>query len=83
MAVALIGRLNQDGGRATVYVDGKKSGQLLDAYIVKNTHDNALWHTYGLKPGEHTLKIVTLGTADPRSRGRVVAIDRAVIYRQP
>jgi hypothetical protein len=83
VAVAVMGRLDQEGGRATVYLDGKKAGSLLDAYIVKNTHDDTLWHTYGLKPGDHTLKIVTLGAADPRSTGQVVAIDRAVIYRQP
>ena len=67
-------------GRAEVDLDGKKSG-VLDAYIVERTHDNALWHTYGLKPGEHTLRIVTLADADPRSKGHQLTIDRAVIYR--
>jgi hypothetical protein len=31
--------------------------------------------------GPHTLRIVTLGKADSRSPGRVVAIDHAVVYR--
>jgi hypothetical protein len=83
VAVVVVGRLNQEGGQAEVYIDGRKSSYLLDAYIVKDTNDNALWHVYGLKPGRHTLRIVTLGTADARSTGQVVALDRAIIYRQP
>jgi hypothetical protein len=80
VAVALIGQLNQQGGRAIVYVDGKKAG-LTDAYIVERTHDNALWHTYGLKPGEHTVRLVTVPEKDPRSTGNQVSIEEAVIYK--
>jgi hypothetical protein len=82
VAVAVVGRLNQEGGRAEVYLDGKRKG-LADTYIVERTHDNALWHIYGLKPGEHTLRIVTTGTADPRSKGTLVVIERAIVYRKP
>jgi len=81
VAVALVGRLNQEGGRADVYLDGKKVG-VLDAYIVERTHDNALWHAYGLKPGRHRLELVTTGPSDPRSKGSTVAVAQAVIYRQ-
>jgi hypothetical protein len=80
VAVALIGRLNQEGGRADIYLDGKKVG-VADAYIVERTHDNALWHTYGLKPGAHTLRLVTTADADPRSKGHRVALERAIVYR--
>jgi len=82
VAVAIIGRLNQEGGRADIYLDGKKVG-VADAYIVENTHDNALWHTYGLKPGAHTLRLVTTADADPRSKGRKVTLERAIVYRAP
>jgi len=81
IAVALVGRLNQDGGRAEVHLDGKKVG-VLDAYIVERTHDNALWHTYGLKPGPHTLDLVTTDAKDARSKGSTVAVSQAVIYRK-
>jgi hypothetical protein len=81
VAVVLVGPLNQGGGRADVYVDGRKSRYPLDAYIVKDTYDNALWHAYGLKPGTHTLRIVTRDDADARSIGKSVTIERAVIYR--
>lgn len=82
VAVAVIGRLSQEGGRADIYLDGKKVG-VADAYIVENTHDNALWHTYGLKPGAHTLRLVTTADADPRSKGRKVTLERAIVYRAP
>lgn len=81
VAVAVIGELNQVGGRAEVYLDGVKHSVPLDAYIVPNTHDNVLWQAYGLKPGPHTLRIVTTGTADARSTGRRVAIRDACVYR--
>lgn len=80
VAVALVGPLSQAGGRAEVYLDGKKAGDV-DAYIVDRTNDNDLWHTYGLKPGAHTLKIVTRDSADPRSKGRKIVIERAIAYR--
>jgi hypothetical protein len=80
VAVAVTGPLTQQGGRADVYLDGKKVG-VADAYIVERTHDNALWHTYGLKPGQHTLRLVTTDTADPRSKGQTIALSQAVVYR--
>jgi hypothetical protein len=80
VAVAILGRLNQAGGRADVYLDGKKVG-IADAYIVERTHDNVLWHAYGLKPGDHTVRLVTTENADARSQGRAFAIERAVVYR--
>jgi hypothetical protein len=82
VAVAIIGRLNQEGGRADIYLDGKKV-DVADAYIVERTHDNALWHTYGLKPGDHTLRLVTTADADPRSKDHKVALERAIVYRAP
>ncbi len=79
-AVALVGTYTQEGGRADVYLDGKKVGAL-DAYIVDGTNDNDLWHAYGLKPGPHTLRVVTRDDADPRSKGKDVLIERAIVYR--
>ena len=80
VAVALVGDLNQSGGKADVYLDGKKVA-VADAYIVENTHDNMLWNVYGLKAGEHAVRLVTRGEADPRSKGKRVSLNRAVIYR--
>jgi hypothetical protein len=82
VAVAVVGRLTQEGGRAEVYLDGKRKG-VADAYIVERTHDNALWHVYGLKSGDHTLRLVTTGEADPRSKGSLISVERAVVFRKP
>jgi hypothetical protein len=79
-AVQLIGNLTQDGGRADVYLDGEKAGEF-DAWIPERTHDNALWHTYGLTPGRHVLRIVTREDAHAQSKGRNVVITRALIFR--
>jgi hypothetical protein len=80
VAVAILGGLAQDGGRADIYLDGKKMGTA-DAYIVERTHDNVLWNTYGLRPGNHTVRLVTTGAADQRSKGKRVSIQGAVVYR--
>jgi hypothetical protein len=79
-AVAIVGNYTQDGGRADVYLDGKR-GAMIDAYVVPGTHDNDLWHIYGLKPGMHTVRIVKRDDADPRSEGKKLVISSAVTYR--
>ena len=80
VAFALVGELSQAGGRADVYLDGHMAGQL-DAFITERTHDNALWHVYGLDAGAHTVRIVMRGDADARSKGKTVVIQRAITYR--
>jgi hypothetical protein len=79
VAVALLGPLSQDGGRAEVFLDGRKVGEG-DSYIVPNTHDNVLWNVYDLKNGPHTLRLVTTDSADSRSNGKRVGISGAVVY---
>ncbi len=78
--VALAGDLSAEGGRADVYVDGKKSDLVADAYIVPKTHDNDLWRIHGLKPGNHELRLVMRDDTDPRSQGRKLTISRAILY---
>jgi len=79
--VALVGDLSADGGRADVYVDGVKTELVADAYVVPHTHDNDLWRIHGLAGGDHLLRLVVRQDADPRSAGRTVSLNRAVIYR--
>ena len=79
VAVALLGRLDQRQGRSEVYLDDHELG-IADGYIVERTHDNGLWHTYGLAPGRHTLRIVTLGEKDARSLGTEVALGQVIVY---
>jgi hypothetical protein len=78
--VALAGDLSQEGGRADVYLDRVKSELVADAYIVPKTYDHDLWRIHGLKPGEHTLRLVMRDDADPRSHGQKLTIGGAVVY---
>jgi hypothetical protein len=78
--LGLVGQLAENGGRADVYVDGKKSDLVADAYIVPNTIDRDLWRVYGLEPGEHTVRIVVRDDADSRSSGRKIIISRAIVF---
>jgi hypothetical protein len=79
-AVAVVGDMSQRGGRADVYLDGRPARRA-DAYVPERTHDNDLWHVYGLPPGQHTVRIVVRADADPRSQGHDVSIREAVVYR--
>ena len=78
--VAVVGSMTQEGGRADVWLDGAKQELLLDAWIPERTFDNDYWHVTGLSPGRHTLRIVVRDDADPRSKGRLIAIERAIVY---
>jgi hypothetical protein len=78
-AVAVVGYLTTAGGKADVYLDGAHVGQI-NAFIGERTYDSDLWHAYGLQEGPHTLRIVTLEEADPRSAGYRIAIHRAVVF---
>lgn len=80
VAICVLGPMTQAGGRADVFLDGKKMDNI-DAYVVERTFDYDLWRAYDLKPGKHTLRIVTRDDADPRSKGKNVILRRAIIYR--
>jgi hypothetical protein len=77
--VAIVGTMNQEGGRADVYLDGAKAGEV-DAWIPERTYDNDYWHVTGLGNGPHAVRIVVRGDADARSKGRLLQIERAVVY---
>jgi ADP-ribosylglycohydrolase len=79
-ALAVVGDMTPEGGRADVYLDGERA-HAIDAYVAGRTHDNDVWHVYGLAQGPHTLRIVTRADADPRSKGTTISIAEAVVYR--
>jgi hypothetical protein len=78
--IGLSGNLSENGGRADVYIDGAKSDLVADAYIMPNTHDVDLWRIFGLKPGEHTMRLVIRDDADPKSAGHLIMLTRAIVY---
>jgi hypothetical protein len=77
--VALVGTMGQQGGRADVWLDGKRAGEI-DAWIPERTTDSDYWHVTGLRAGKHAVRIVVRGDADARSTGRRVRIERAIVY---
>jgi hypothetical protein len=77
--IALVGAMAQDGGRADVYLDGAKAGEV-DAWIPERTNDNDYWHVTGLANGPHTVRIVVRPDADARSKGRAIRLERAIVY---
>ena len=77
--VAIVGRCSQEGGRADVFLDGERVGEV-DAWIPKNTHDNDYWHVNGLPARKHSVRIVVRPDADARSSGKKIQIVRAVVY---
>jgi len=78
-AVAIVGRCTQEGGRADVFLDGEKVGEI-DAWIPKNTSDDDYWHVSGLPAGKHSVRIVLRADTDARSTGTKLQIERAVVY---
>jgi hypothetical protein len=78
--LGIVGQLVENGGRADIYIDGKKSDLAADAYIVPNTIDRDLWRIFGLAPGEHTFRLVVRDDSDPRSTGRKIIVSRAIVY---
>jgi len=77
--VAIVGTMTQEGGRADVYLDGAKAGEI-DAWIPERTNDNDYWHVTGLANGPHTVRIVVRDDADTRSKGRAIRLERAIVY---
>ncbi len=77
--VALQGTMTQQGGRADVWLDGKRAG-VMDQWIPARTNDDDCWHVTGLADGRHVVRIVVRTDADSRSSGRRVTIIRAVVY---
>jgi hypothetical protein len=77
--VAIVGTMTQGGGRADVVLDGAKAGEI-DAWIPERTHDNDYWHVTGLANGRHTVRIVVRADADTRSKGRLIQVERAIVF---
>lgn len=80
VAVVLLGPLDQSGGRADVFIDGRRVG-IADAFIPDRTYDHCIWHAYGLKPGSHTLRVVSKGAHSAQSAGNRFTITHALTYR--
>lgn len=61
-------------GRAEVYLDGVKQGDL-SQYAPTTMLDQSIWKAEGLENGLHTLTIRALGTREPASSGNIIVVD--------
>jgi len=70
------------GGKADVFLDGTLN-QTVDAYPDENARKTgeSIWHAFGLKSGEHTVRLVVRGEPYPGSKGTDIAVADLVIFR--
>ncbi len=78
--VAIVGTMSQEGGRADVWLDGARAGQI-DAWLPERTYDDDYWHVTRARtraahrPGRRARR-----TPIPVPRGGRIEIERAVVY---
>lgn len=72
--VRLIGMVGPEGGQSNIYLDGVKQLCGVDCWNPEQIDHQVLWYRNGLKPGEHTLKVIATGKRNPRSKGSNVYI---------
>jgi len=73
--VRVIGSVDTGGGRADVYLDGKKQLTLIDCWCPLRKDQQVLYARSGLPNAKHTLRIVVSGAGNPRSSGANVYLD--------
>lgn len=73
--VRLIGRADPFGGRADVFIDDEKQIVPIDFWNPSPRLEQVIYYKNGLKDGEHTLRIVALGTHNPYSQGDRIYVD--------
>jgi hypothetical protein len=78
----VVGPLYVEGGKADVYLDGKLDRTVDGCSDEKGGRSSeALWHAFGLKNGEHTVKVVVRGEPYGAFQGRDIGIDDIVVFR--
>jgi hypothetical protein len=84
----LMGHWNQDGGKADIFLDGKKVQTIDTYYWVGERGAGAGWlngahlyHVLGLEPGDHSLRIVATGEKNDKATGSKIYLERAIVYQ--
>ena len=73
--VRVIGRAEESGGLADVYLDGEKQSVPLDCWNPSRRDQQVLYYHNGLADTEHTLKLVVSGAHNPYATGNNVCVD--------
>jgi hypothetical protein len=70
------------GGKADVYLDGRLD-RTVDVYPDENSFKGgeAVWHSFGLKNTNHTVKLAVRGETYPGSSGSDISISDLVVFR--
>jgi hypothetical protein len=70
------------GGKADVYLDGALS-KTVDVYPDEDARKSgeSVWHVFGLKQGEHVVRVVVRGEPYPEAKGSDIAITDLVVFR--
>jgi ADP-ribosylglycohydrolase len=79
-ALTILGEFSERGGSATMTLDGARV-RPMDTWTPPRTTDTGLWHTYGLRPGRHVLRIETTGTGKGSRSNPEVSIVAAIVFR--
>ncbi|WP_230322617.1 cohesin domain-containing protein, partial [Turicibacter sanguinis] len=74
------GHVNDWRGKAEVYIDGILD-HTVDQYSKVSNPNKLVYSKEGLTNGEHTVKIVVLGTKSDESKGKKVTLDKVVIKK--
>jgi hypothetical protein len=84
----LMGHWDQDGGKADIYLDGKKMQTIDTYYWVGGQGAGAGWlngahlyHVLGLSPGNHRLRVVATGDKNDKATGSKIYLERAIVYQ--
>lgn len=81
--ISLNGNWVKNGGKADIYMDGKLN-RTIDTYynFSGQEHYNvSIWHAFGLKEGEHTMRLVVKGEKRPESAGTSVTVSGALVFK--
>ena len=81
--ISLMGNWVKDGGKASIYLDGKFQRNI-DTYYdySKQEHRNvSIWHAFQLPQGKHIVKLVVTGEKNAASLSTNVYVSQAIVYK--
>ncbi len=79
----IVGPYLATGGKADVYLDGKLHRTVDTNSDEKNSKGGeAVWHTFGLKEGAHTVRLVVRGEPAWDGPGSDIAIEDLVVFKK-